>query len=56
MLPQDIVIVSFVVSVFAVFAAALGFASWDETRRMRAIAKSRPAPAPAAMQSFQLAE
>jgi hypothetical protein len=32
---QDIEIVTFVVGVFLIFGITLGFASWDETRRMR---------------------
>lgn len=32
---QDIEVVTFVVCVFLVFGITLGFASWDETRRMR---------------------
>ncbi len=40
---QDMTVVVFVVSTFAVFALMLGFASWDETRRMREIRGSSPA-------------
>jgi cytochrome c oxidase assembly factor CtaG len=37
MMVQDIMLLVFFVSVFLVFGITLGFASWDETRRMRKI-------------------
>jgi hypothetical protein len=38
---EDLTVVIFVLSVFAVFAAMLGFASWDEDRRTRAGGNNR---------------
>ena len=39
---QDITVVVFVVCVFLIFGIVLGFASWDETRRMRKIRSALP--------------
>jgi len=39
---QDTMVVVFVVCVFAVFGILLGFASWDETRRMRKLGRTSP--------------
>jgi cytochrome c oxidase assembly factor CtaG len=45
---QDIMLLVFFVSVFLVFGITLGFASWDETRRMQRLGDALPGqPKPA---------
>jgi hypothetical protein len=39
---QDMAVVVFVVSVFTIFGLLIGFASWDETRRMRKLGGALP--------------
>jgi len=48
MTAQDIMLLVFFVSVFLVFGITLGFASWDETRRMQKLGSAlhrEPKPA-----------